>query len=94
MVRATGLKRPDRGTIGASCDHRDYPMSTHGDESPVLIVVLNGSDTGLLGFSGCLTVFHEKTKDLGHAQVGRWWHISITTVTSSGTSVAGHPEVG
>jgi hypothetical protein len=28
MVKATGLQRPERGTIGKSASRRDYPMST------------------------------------------------------------------
>ena len=30
MVRITGQRRPDRGTIGRSGAHRDYRMSTYG----------------------------------------------------------------
>jgi hypothetical protein len=29
MVKATGLQRPERGTIGKSAACRDYPMSTY-----------------------------------------------------------------
>jgi hypothetical protein len=29
MVIATGLQRPERGTIGEPICCRDYPMSTH-----------------------------------------------------------------
>jgi len=29
MVRITGQRRPDRGTIERSGAHRDYPMSTY-----------------------------------------------------------------
>jgi hypothetical protein len=29
MVRITGQRRPDRGTIGRSGTHRDYRMSRH-----------------------------------------------------------------
>jgi Bacterial sugar transferase len=30
MLRITGRRRPDRGTIGRSPAHRDYRMSTYG----------------------------------------------------------------
>ena len=30
MVRITGQRRPDRGTIGQSSANRDYRMSTYG----------------------------------------------------------------
>jgi hypothetical protein len=46
MVRITGQRRPDRGTIGRSGAHRDYRMSRHdnarirflgyGDASPIV----------------------------------------------------------
>jgi len=52
MVRATGLTRPDRGTIGASSDHRDYLTSTHGDQRPVPCdwsTLLIDSGVGVLG---------------------------------------------
>jgi len=49
MVQATGLSRPDRGTIGASSDHRDYPMSTHGDEPTTPAIAWNGRNGALNG---------------------------------------------
>jgi len=30
-MKATGLQRPERGTIGKSAACRDYPMSTDGE---------------------------------------------------------------
>lgn len=37
MVKATGLQRPERGTIGKSASRRDYPISTYGSRPHIRV---------------------------------------------------------